>query len=118
DDDLKGVRVEGDQCTIGGGCVASDLLASKELRTHFPGLEKHLLLVSSTPIRNMGTVAGNFVNASPIGALTVFFLAMDSTITLKGTSERSLRLRELYKGYKQLDKSPDEIVTSVRFKLP
>jgi xanthine dehydrogenase iron-sulfur cluster and FAD-binding subunit A len=29
-----------------------------------------------------------------------------------------LKLRDLYKGYKQLDKSPDEIVTSVRFKLP
>nr|MBP7409645.1 FAD binding domain-containing protein [Flavobacteriales bacterium] len=54
----------------------------------------------------------------PIGDLTVFFLALDSTITLKGKGERSLKLRDLYKGYKQLDKSPDEIVTSVRFKLP
>ncbi len=118
DSALKGIRIEGGQCIVGGGCVANDLLASKELRSHFPDLEKHLLLVSSTPIRNMGTVAGNFVNASPIGDLTVFFLALDSTITLKGTSERSLKLRDLYKGYKQLDKSPDEIVTSVRFPLP
>ena len=118
DGGLKGISVKGDECIIGGGCVANDLLASKELRTHFPGLEKHLLLVSSTPIRNMGTVAGNFVNASPIGDLTVFFLALDSTITLKGKAERSLKLRHLYKGYKQLDKSPDEIVTSLRFKVP
>ena len=29
-----------------------------------------------------------------------------------------MKLRDLYKGYKQLDKSPEEIVTSVRFKLP
>ena len=29
-----------------------------------------------------------------------------------------MKLRDLYKGYKQLDKSPDEIVTSVSFKLP
>jgi xanthine dehydrogenase small subunit len=116
--ELKGIRIEGDQCVIGGGCVASDLMVSKELRAHFPDLEKHLLLVSSTPIRNMGTVAGNFVNASPIGDLTVFFLALDSTITLKGKSERSLKLRDLYKGYKQLDRSQEEIVTSVRFKLP
>ncbi len=118
DEELKGIRIEGDQCIIGGACVANDLLASNELRKHFPNLEKHLLLVSSTPIRNMGTLAGNFVNASPIGDLTVFFLALDSTITLKGSTERSLKLRDLYKGYKQLDKSPDEIVTSVSFKLP
>ncbi len=118
DDTLKGIRIDGDECVIGGGCVANDLLASNELLALFPKLEKQLLLVSSTPIRNMGTVAGNFVNASPIGDLTVFFLALDSIITLKGKSERSLKLQDLYKGYKQIDKSPDEIVTSVRFTLP
>ena len=129
-DTLKGIRVEGDQCLIGGACVANDLLASKELRDHFPNIEKHLLLVSSTPIRNMGTLAGNFVNASPIGDLTVFFLALDSTVTLsqdavipalsrnRANDARSLKLCDLYKGYKQLDKSVDEIVTSVSFKLP
>ncbi len=134
--ELKGIRIDGDQCIIGGACVANDLLASEELRTHFPNIEKHLLLVSSTPIRNMGTVAGNFVNASPIGDLTVFFLALDSTVTLsqdavipprafdpglsrnRAYDARSLKLRDLYKGYKQLDKSTDEIVTSVRFKVP
>lgn len=134
DETLKGIRIEGDECVIGGGCVANDLLASNELRTHFPKLEKHLLLVSSTPIRNMGTIAGNFVNASPIGDLTVFFLALDSTITMSCHAEqacpergrraeaqpriRSIKLKDLYKGYKQLDKSPDEIMTSVRFSLP
>ncbi len=118
DEELKGIRVEGDQCMIGGACVANDLLASAELRTHFPDLEKHLLLVSSTPIRNMGTLAGNFVNASPIGDLTVFFLALDSTIALTGKGGWNLKLRDFYKGYKQLDKSADEIVTSVRFTLP
>lgn len=31
---------------------------------------------------------------------------------------RSLKLKDLYKGYKDLDKSPDEILTSVRFAIP
>ena len=118
EEELRSIRIEGDQCIIGGACVANDLLASNELRDHFPHLEKHLLLVSSTPIRNMGTLAGNFVNASPIGDLTVLFLALDSTITLQGMAERSLKLRDLYMVYKQLDKSVDEIVTSVRFTVP
>jgi xanthine dehydrogenase small subunit len=125
DEELKGIRIEGDQCIIGGACTASDLLKSKELRAHFPNLENQLLLVSSTPIRNMGTLAGNFVNASPIGDLTIFFLALDSEITMgngaipgQARNDRSIKLRDLYKGYKDLDKSPDEIVTSVRFQLP
>ena len=125
DETLKGIRIEGDQCLIGGGSVVSDMLASKDLLDHFPNLEKHLLLVSSTPIRNMGTLAGNFVNASPIGDLTAMFIALDSTITLSGPAipsqarnERSIKLRDLFKDYKQLDKSADELVTSVRFTIP
>ena len=136
---LKGIRNEGDQCIIGGACTAADVLNSAELNKLFPALERNLLLVSSTPIRNMGTIAGNFVNASPIGDLTVFFLALDSTITLRNSAvvgsqlpvvglpdnrqpstdnARSLKLKEFYKGYKQLDKSPDEILTSVHFTIP
>lgn len=137
---LKGIRFEGERCIIGGAATAADLLNSAELRKLFPRLEQHLLLVSSTPIRNMGTLAGNFVNASPIGDLTAIFIALDSEVELSvvgpsvaqtsaggdvgpqdrqpTTRSRSIKLRDLYKGYKQLDKSPDEIVTSVSFKLP
>jgi xanthine dehydrogenase small subunit len=125
-EELKGIRIQGDHCEIGGACTAHDLIASAELRAFFPNIEKHLLLVSSTPIRNMGTLAGNFVNASPIGDLTALFIALDSTITLTCRAEptealpniRSFKLKELYKGYKQLDKLPEEIVTSARFTLP
>ncbi|MBK7382566.1 MAG: FAD binding domain-containing protein [Flavobacteriales bacterium] len=141
DEALKGIRFKGDECVIGGACTANDLLASKELLHHFPNLESQLLLVSSTPIRNMGTLAGNFVNASPIGDLTIFFLALDSDIELSVVSSsvapssahgpvrqsnrqlttdnrRSKKLKDLYKGYKDLDKSSSEILTSVRFALP
>jgi xanthine dehydrogenase small subunit len=122
---LKGIRFEHGECIIGGACTAADLLNSVELNDHFPKLEQHLLLVSSTPIRNMGTLAGNFVNASPIGDLTAMFIALDSTITLSGPAipgqarnDRSIKLRDLFKGYKQLDRSADEIVTMVSFSLP
>ena len=122
-EDLKGIRIDSDQCTIGGGATAADLMDAPELKRFFPDLEKHLLLVSSTPIRNMGTLAGNFVNASPIGDLTAIFLALNSTITLsaipgQARNDRMLKLKDLYKGYKQLDKSADELVTAVRFTVP
>jgi xanthine dehydrogenase small subunit len=123
DESLKGIRIEGDQCIIGGSTTAADLMHSEDLRRLFPELGKHLLLVSSTPIRNMGTLAGNFVNASPIGDLTAIFLALNSTITLSAIpgharNDRTLMLKDLYQGYKQLDKSPDELVTAVRFTVP
>lgn len=116
---LKGICIEGNTCVIGGATVAHALLASEQLRAYFPRLEQHLLLVSSTPIRNMGTLAGNLVNASPIGDLTAFFLALDSTIEISGSSgTRAIKLKDLYVGYKQLAKQPEELITAVRFTLP
>jgi xanthine dehydrogenase small subunit len=73
-----------------------------------------LKLVSSTPIRNMATIAGNFVNASPIGDMTAWFLALDASVVFN--SEREIALRNLYLGYKQLAKTPEEFITKIRFR--
>jgi len=120
DPSLRGIRREGDDCVVGGAAVVTDLLESTLLRAHFPRLESQLLLVSSTPIRNMGTVAGNFVNASPIGDLTAIFLAWGGVLTLRSPDggSRVLPLEQFYTGYRQLAKRADEVVEAVRFPLP
>jgi xanthine dehydrogenase small subunit len=118
---LRGIRDTGEQIEIGASATVTDLLESPVMHAIFPDLYKHLKLVSSTPIRNMATLAGNFVNASPIGDMTVWFLALDAEIDLVGTQAASLRvlpLRDIYLGYKQLAKQPDEIITTIRFKRP
>jgi xanthine dehydrogenase small subunit len=67
----------------------------------------------------MATVAGNLVNASPIGDLTVFLLALDSRIVLNDQGRRrTLPLKGFYKSYKKLDKSPSEILETVFFDFP
>ena len=116
---LKFIREENDSIVLGGSVTVSDIRESKLMNKYFPGLQQHLKLVSSTPIRNMATIAGNFVNASPIGDMTIYFLALDALVSLKDNSkQRTIRLRDFYKGYKQLDKSPDEYIESIRFKKP
>ena len=99
---------------IGASTVVTDLLESKIFQTLFPNLYKHLKLVSSTPIRNMATLAGNFVNASPIGDMTAWFLALDASIIFN--TEREIGLREFYLGYKTLLKADDEFITKIRFR--
>ena len=67
----------------------------------------------------MATIAGNFINASPIGDFTIFFLALDAKLTLTdGKNSRQIPLRKLYKGYKQLDKNPEEYIAEIAFELP
>lgn len=118
--DMNVISVVDNICFVGGACTVSDMMYSKSLNEVFPNLYKHLKLVSSTPIRNIGTVAGNFVNASPIGDLTAFFLALNSTLTLEDESgnSRKLALKDFYLGYKVLNKKQDDIITMIEFTLP
>lgn len=118
--ELRNIRDTGEYIEIGASATVTDLLESPVMQSIFPDLYKHLKLVSSTPIRNMATLAGNFVNASPIGDMTVWFLALDAEIDLTGprAARSHVPLRDLYIGYKQLAKQPEEIITAVRFKKP
>jgi xanthine dehydrogenase small subunit len=116
---LQGIRQVGSRCLIGGAATVTDVGESSLLRSFFPDLPRYLRLVSSTPIRNMATLAGNFVNASPIGDFTIMFLALDATLVLSaGNQSRELPLRHFYKGYKLLDKKPEEMIREIWFELP
>lgn len=117
--ELKGIEQRGQNIYIGASATAEDMQSSPLLLSLFPSMKDYMKLVSSTPIRNMGTIAGNIVNASPIGDLTIFFLALDATILLSdGTSTRRIRLADFYKGYKDVDKAPEEYVEALYFSMP
>ena len=67
----------------------------------------------------MSSIAGNMINASPIGDMTIFFMALNASITfLENEKTRTIALKNLYKGYKLLDKSNYELATSISFDIP
>ena len=75
--------------------------------------------MGSLPIRQRATIAGNIVNASPIGDMTIALLALDAEIGLvAGEGHRSLPLRDFFLGYKDLDLELGELVEWVRFRGP
>ncbi|HZV70582.1 MAG TPA: FAD binding domain-containing protein [Saprospiraceae bacterium] len=119
---LKEIRDVGSRIEIGASVTVSDLMESPVMNALFPKLKKHLKLVSSTPIRNMATVAGNLVNASPIGDLTVWFLAMKATVVvrngLKDGKAHEIPLCDFYQGYKKLAKKANEVVEKIYFDKP
>ncbi|MBF8148640.1 FAD binding domain-containing protein [Winogradskyella sp. F6397] len=119
-DYLKGITIENDICTIGTNTTVSDLWNHSELNNYFPNLKKHLKLVSSEQIRNMASLGGNFVNASPIGDMTIFFLALNSDITItdKDEKERTIALKNFYQDYKTYDLKDGELLKNISFKLP
>lgn len=116
---LKGISKEGNHCVMGASTTVTDLSESQIIADHFPDFPKYAKLVSSTPIRNMATLAGNFVNASPIGDFTIFFLALKAILVLSdGDKRREVPLRNFYRGYKELDKKPEEFIEKIYFELP
>ncbi len=115
----KDIKSKGGYIYIGAEATATDILQAPLMQKHFPSLDEEMKLVSSTPIRNMGTIAGNFVNASPIGDLTIYFLALNSDVILeRNGKERIVALNKFYLGYKKLDKKPSDVVRWIRFKKP
>jgi len=115
--DLLKIEIGEEECFIGASATVTDMLAHKGLQSIFPRLKEHFKLISSEPIRNMGTVAGNIMNASPIADVVVFLLALDAIVHLKNKEgeRRSVLLRKFYRGYKQTDLQEGELIEKVEF---
>jgi xanthine dehydrogenase small subunit len=116
---LTGIRRENNTVYIGAGTTMEEMKHSPLINELFPNMKGYLNLVSSTIMRNRATLAGNIVNASPIGDLTIILLALEARLCLvKGTAKRELPLKKFFKGYKQLDMKKGEIIEAITFPVP
>jgi xanthine dehydrogenase small subunit len=117
--DLKGIKKEGSLISIGSANTSSDIMDSSIIQEFIPEIKRYFKLISSEQIRNMGTIAGNFVNASPIGDLSIFFLALNANIKLKQSNNtRLLPLRNFFLDYKKLDLNKNEYIESIIVPIP
>lgn len=117
--ELQEIKLQDGQCFIGGAVTVTAFAESELMQDIFPDLEQYIKLISSTPIRNMATMAGNIVNASPIGDMSIFFLALDSELVLnENGTRRTIKLKDFYKGYKQIDKTIGETIEQIIFTPP
>ena len=116
----EGLQIFDGFCTIDAGLTACEMMHSDELQKYIPGIKSYLKLISSTQVRNMGTIGGNIVNASPIGDFTIMLLALDAVLLIKNSegTQREITLKNFYTAYKKLDWEKDEYLESIRFRLP
>jgi xanthine dehydrogenase small subunit len=113
------IRKEKDEIRIGAGTTVEEIKHSPLINELFPRMSDYLNLVSSTIMRNRATLAGNIVNASPIGDMSIILLALDARLSLvKGKGKREVPLKHFFKGYKQMDKKEGEIIDAVIFPVP
>ncbi len=116
---MKQIESKEGHCIFGASLTMGDLYRSELFKKVLPNSEYIFKLLSSTQIRNMATIGGNLVNASPIGDFTILLLALDSKIIIeKEGNRRTLALNNFYKGYKQIDLKEGEILEKIQFKIP
>ena len=117
--DLQGIRIEDGQCRIRAATPLTAIETSPVIRQWLPDLGRHFRRIASLAIRNRATIAGNIVNASPAGDLSVLFLALNATLVLvRGDQRREVFLRDFFRGYKVLDLAADEMIAEIRFPVP
>ena len=116
---LDGITFKEKTCIIGANTTVTQMAENRKLNTLFPKLQQFLKLISSEQIRNMGTLGGNFVNASPIGDMSIFFLALNATITIIDSEkkEREIPFQQFHIDYKKYDLKTNEIIKSISFPI-
>lgn len=115
-ENTSSIEIGNEKVSLSATTTVTNLREHDGFNKLFPSFIKHSKLVSSTQIRNMATIAGNFINASPIGDFTVFFLALNASVIFN--NNRKVPLGKLYLGYKKLDKNPDETIRNIEFAIP
>jgi len=118
--DLRFIKFENNTCTLGANTTVTDLMENERLNLIFPKLKSYLKLISSEQIRNMGTIAGNFVNASPIGDMSCFFLALNSILHIRNIigAVEDFAFENFHIAYKKYNLQEGEIIHSLSFEIP
>lgn len=113
--ELKGIEDHGAEVFIGAVATHNQILESESIATLLPALTSAISVLGSPQIRNMGTIGGNIVNASPAGDTLAPLHVLNAEVELmaRGGSRR-MPLASFVLGPGKVDLRPNEILTGVR----
>jgi len=113
--ELRGIEVTAAQVTIGALSSYTEIQTNPVLRNEFPMLCQAASETGGLAIQNRGTLGGNIVNASPAADSPPALLAYDAVLELVSLNGlRQVPYQGFHTGYKQINISPDELLTRIR----
>jgi len=114
---LRNIDISQDSLFVGAAVTLSQL--ERICQSHLPEFAEFLAFFGSPLIKNAATLAGNLVNASPIGDTIPALFVLDAEIELIGPAgTRRININRFYTGYRKTAMAADEIVSRVRIFLP
>ncbi|MDH5278886.1 MAG: xanthine dehydrogenase family protein subunit M, partial [Actinomycetota bacterium] len=117
-DELKGIRVEGDELVVGAMVRHAEVLDSAVLAEHYAIFREAEKVIADPIVRNRGTVGGSMCQADPSEDLSAVGAALKGTVEIRGSGgSRTVPIRELHEGPYETKVGPAEILTEVRFPI-
>ncbi|MFH1490494.1 MAG: xanthine dehydrogenase family protein subunit M [Pseudomonadota bacterium] len=115
--DLKGVHDFGEEVFIGACTTHSALLSDPLIGEHFPVLRKAVSVLGSPQVRNMGTIGGNIVTASPAGDTLPPLFLLEAELELRTCgSSRRIPIDRFIRGPGDTALAPSEILAGLWLK--
>ncbi|HYN27491.1 MAG TPA: xanthine dehydrogenase small subunit [Burkholderiales bacterium] len=111
--ELQRVVEDGDSVVIGGAATYSQSLPA--IDHWFPSFGALIRRLGSRQIRNLGTIAGNVVTASPIGDTLPVLMVLGASVTLRSASgKRTLQIEDFITGYRATALQRGEFIETIR----
>ncbi|GAA4228124.1 carbon-monoxide dehydrogenase medium subunit [Sagittula marina] len=110
--ELKGVSVDGNTLTIGGGTTHAEVAAEAGA---YPGLAALAGQIGDPAVRNRGTIGGSLANNDPSACYPAAALGSGATIV---TNTREVAADDYFQGMFATALEENEIVTAVKFPIP
>jgi CO/xanthine dehydrogenase FAD-binding subunit len=118
--EIRRIEEDDGHILIGAAATHADICSSPLVMRYGKVLSDATSLIGSPQIRNLGTIGGNIVNASPAADTLPPLMVLDARVkVVSKEGERELPFRDLFDGpYKTILK-PHEILSRIAFrKLP
>lgn len=117
--ELKRIDADKDGLRIGSLITIRTLLGDALVREHAPLLVEAGRELGAPAIRNLATLGGNLVQASPAGDMAPPLLALGAHVRLlSARGERTVELGEFFRGPGETVTRADELLTEVILPLP
>jgi carbon-monoxide dehydrogenase medium subunit len=118
-EEMKRFDFSGADKSIGACCTISRIAESSEIRSIFPALASAAGHIGSPAVRNLGTIGGNAVTASPAADLPPALIAYGAKVRLRREDhERVLPLDRFFLGPGSTHIGEDEVLVDFILESP
>ncbi len=117
-DELRGIKIEGDEIVIGAMVTHREVLESPVLAEHYAIFREAEKVIADPLVRNRGTVGGSMCQADPSEDLSAVGSALKGTVVIENSSgRRTVELRDFHEGPYTTKVEAAEILVEVRFPI-